>query len=114
MVFPNSLAELHIEHAGQQYEPSNGTEGAVFQQEFCARCERDKDMNGTCHAEGREAGDDDWCPILGASFRGEAKEWVYGADGHPTCTAFTPKGQNTLERCEHTTDMFDQEVPPCS
>lgn len=108
MVFPNSLAKLYVEQAGQQYEPSNGMEGSVFHEEFCCRCERDKEMNGTCHAEGREAGDDDWCSILGASFRGEAKEWVYGPDGHPTCTAFIPMGQPGVQRCEKTPDMFGE------
>lgn len=33
MVFPNSLAKLYVEQAGQQYEPSNGMEGSVFHEE---------------------------------------------------------------------------------
>lgn len=94
--------------AGQQYEPSNGTEGEAFIGTWCERCARDKDMNGTCHAEGRDPGDDDWCPILVASFRGEAKEWVFDAEGMPTCTAFVPMGEPIpAPRCDKTVDMFE-------
>jgi hypothetical protein len=105
--YPESLAKEYVERAGQQYEPSNGSEGEAFWSWNCCKCERDKDMNGTCHEEGREPGDDDWCPILAASFRGEAKEWVYGPNGQPTCTAFVPMGRSIpAPRCEHTADMF--------
>ena len=112
MTFPDSLAKLYVEKAGQQYVPSNGTEGEIFQAEFCARCERDKEANGTCLMEDRDAGDDDWCQILVASYAGEAKEWVYGHDGHPTCTAFVPYGEQVPTRCDHTADMFDSGVTP--
>jgi hypothetical protein len=93
-------------HEGQQYEPSNGTEGECFIEYWCSRCERDKEMNGTCYEEEREAGDDDWCPILNASYRGEAVEWRELADGRTQCIAFVAKGSKDLARCEHTTDMF--------
>lgn len=104
-VFPPELAKLTVEHAGQQYTPSNGTEGEAFWSWWCNRCERDKVMNGTvCEAD---AGDDDMCQILGASFRGEAKEWVYGHDGQPMCAAFVPMGDKPHEaRCEHTQELF--------
>ena len=81
---------------GVQYEPSNGTEGECFILGWCCKCARDLDCNGTVHAEGREASDDDWCPILAASFRGEAVEWREIPMGQPIPT---PK-------CQHTPDLF--------
>ncbi len=45
-----------LDAAGQQYQPSNGSEGEYFHEKWCARCARDKDMNGTCYAEGRDPG----------------------------------------------------------
>ena len=97
-----------LDAAGQHYQPSNGSEGEYFHAKWCACCARDKDMNGTCAAEGRDPGDDDWCQILGASFRDEgAKEWVFDAKGIPTCTAFVPMDQPIpAPRCEHTKDLF--------
>jgi hypothetical protein len=96
--------------AGQRYEPSNGTEGSCFHAAWCERCERDRDMNGTCHREGREPGPDDWCEILGASFQsGGVKEWIFDAKGQPMCTAFVPVGQALpIPRCENTPDMFGE------
>lgn len=103
-IFPAELARMMVE--GEPYMPSNGTEGEIFIESWCGECAHDKEMNGTCYAEGRDAGDGDWCEILGASYRGEAKEWQYGPDGQPRCTAFTPMGLPAVERCEHTADMF--------
>jgi hypothetical protein len=92
---------------GERWEPSNGTEGACFHEAWCCNCERDKDMNGTCQAEGRDAGDDDWCPSLGASYRGEAVEWREMPTGEVKCIAFVPVGQQVpLAPCEHTQDLF--------
>ena len=93
---------------GEPYMPHNGTEGEYFHAMWCEECERDKAMNGTVYREGREENDDDWCEILGRSFREDAiPEWVYGADGQPKCTQFVPMGQPVTQRCEHTADMFD-------
>lgn len=71
----------------KSYRPANGTEGMVFMEIYCERCERD--------ARYRETDDgEDGCPIVAASMlydigeEGYPKEWVYGADGRPTCTAF--------------------------
>lgn len=67
------------------YRPSNGTEGEMFMERFCDRCAIDGE-----HPQG--------CEILAASFafdpRDERypKEWVRGADGWGTCTAFNEKG----------------------
>jgi hypothetical protein len=94
------------EYAGKRYEPANGTEGEAFHEEWCCKCARDKEMNGTCHAEGREATDEDWCPILAASFRGEATQWIYSAEGCPICTEFVAVGDPVTERDDRTIDMF--------
>ena len=94
--------------AGEPYAPSNGSEGEEFHAAWCERCERDKALNGTCSTEGRDPNDDDYCQILNMSFLdGGAKEWIYGGDGLPTCTAFVPLGKTLpLPRCDYTPDMF--------
>jgi hypothetical protein len=95
------------EYAGKQYQPSNGTEGACFQEGWCCKCKRDNEMNGTCFEEGRDAGDGDWCPTLGESFHGDGTpEWVFGPDGWPTCKRFLPLDAPDIERDELTIDMF--------
>ena len=71
------------EAAGKSYRPSNGTEGDLFMAEFCDRCSKCKG-----------------CEIIGAAMLFEKdheeypKEWVYDAEGCPTCTAFEKKGDN--------------------
>jgi len=105
MTFPADLAKLYVEHAGQRYEPSNGTEGEIFMSEWCRQCARDRAMR-----EGEpetECDDDELCTIIAANFAGEAKEWVYGTDGQPMCTAFVKASSEIpAPRCEHTPDMF--------
>lgn len=71
------------------YRPSNGSEGVDFMERFCFRCERDAKFQISQKAE-------DGCPIVAASFMyqldddGYPKEWRYGKDENPTCTAFEP------------------------
>ena len=93
---------------GEPYRPCNGSEGEFFMSMWCEECARDKEMNGTVFREGRESGDDDWCEILGRSFRSDEPlpEWTYGKDGQPCCTSFVLVGQPVVQRCEHTPDMF--------
>lgn len=96
---------------GEPYRPCNGSEGEYFHAMWCEECERDKSMNGTVYREGREETDDDWCEILGRSFRSDEPlpEWVYGKNGQPCCTAFAPLGDKPpTPRCEHTADMFGE------
>lgn len=97
---------------GESYMPSNGTEGEFFMAAWCEECARDKAMNGTVHREGREENDDDWCEILGRSFREDAiPEWVYGEDGQPKCTQFVPMDAPIpTPRCPNTPDLFEQSV----
>lgn len=74
--------------ADKPYRPSNGTEGEMFCSEWCDRCTRDeaarRDMAWI------EAG----CPVRAGTFAfaiddpDYPKEWVYGPDGQPVCTAF--------------------------
>lgn len=92
-------------HPGEQYIPSNGSEGADFFDAWCSRCARDKSMR-----EGEpvdECDDNELCEIIAASFRGEAVEWREMPDGETKCIAFIEAAKDIpLPRCEHTADMF--------
>jgi len=71
--------------APELYQPSNGIEGACFMELFCDRCTRDAAFR---------AGTGDSCEIVANtmvySVDDEAypREWIYGPDDAPTCTAF--------------------------
>lgn len=85
------------------YRPSNGTEGMMFQEEWCERCERDRAFRADQNNDG--------CSILSATMVYMAddpkypKEWVYEpeamkrdgcltiGEGGARCTAFTPEGE---------------------
>lgn len=71
------------------YLPSNGTEGEIFNEKFCYRCERGReDARGPC-------------PIWGKAMCGDQpKEWVQDDDG-PRCTEFRQVGVAKLvcSRC---------------
>jgi hypothetical protein len=88
---------------GVQYEPSSGTEGMCFHEAWCCNCKHDKEMNGTCFQENRDPTDDDYCPILSASFRGEAVEWRDLGE-RDVCLAFAPMDAPT-PRCAHTLEL---------
>jgi hypothetical protein len=66
------------------YRPSNGTEGAWFEDRFCSNCTKDKFDEGG-----------DSCEILGNAFcfsideEGYPSEWIYDDQGEPTCTALS-------------------------
>lgn len=106
MMFPPDLAKLYVEQAGKRYEPSNGTEGEIFMDEWCRTCQRDRSMREGLDIE--DCDETELCRIIAASFQGEATEWVYGNDGQPMCTAYVPAGQPVPDpRCEHTADMFE-------
>jgi hypothetical protein len=81
---------FYMNMPGIQFIPSNGTEGDLFLQDWCARCDSDKELNGTVFAEGRESTTEDFCPIVANSFRGEAVEWRELPYGERLCTAFVP------------------------
>jgi len=69
---------------GDSFCPSNGTEGEIFQEQYCNHCARDA---------GADKGNG--CDILARAFYYEAwekeypTEWIYGSEGKPMCTAFT-------------------------
>lgn len=102
-IYPVSLARLYLYKVGQQWVPSNGTEGSIFQDSWCCQCQRDGVMNGTADSDVEE----NWCSIIAASYRGEAKEWQYDASGQPCCTSFQPLGADLRDEWDKfTPDLF--------
>jgi hypothetical protein len=71
---------------GTPYRPSNGTEGACFDEGWCSRCHRDEAFRDNPDAA-------DGCEIVARSFALDVghpeypKEWIW-KDGVPVCTAF--------------------------
>jgi hypothetical protein len=90
---------------GEQWMPSNGTEGGVFIETWCTRCARDKPMSEGKHFD--DCGPDEVCEELAASFRGEAKHWRLLPSGDAVCLLFHPAGTPIQERDTHTKDMFE-------
>lgn len=96
------------------YRPSSGTEGECFIADWCYGCKRDRVMNGSVCAD--DARDEDYCQILGATFRCNTddpeypREWRYDADGCPECAAFeavdAPEGPSCAVRDDVTADLF--------
>lgn len=62
------------------YRPSNGTEGEIFQEQFCYQCKNDSEEEG--------------CDILLRSMVHQINEpeypteWIYDENKQPVCTAF--------------------------
>lgn len=79
---PEDAERFYKKNAGKSYRPSNGTEGDYFHDSYC----------GDCRLFRPEGGEP--CKIAKAAFWNEIgalgypKEWIYGPDGQPTCTAF--------------------------
>lgn len=98
------MAETQL--PGDQWEPSNGTEGSTFMARWCSRCSRDKAMREG--ADFDECDDNELCSILADSAVGKAVEWRELPSGETICTAFVEHPQHAPEpRCAHTADMFD-------
>lgn len=93
------------EMTGKPYRPSSGTEGMAFDAMWCAHCARDSKWRDDPDVDGG-------CDILSATFIYSTtdpeypKDWVYGHDGRPCCTAFTTDPNKPL-RCDKTADLFD-------
>lgn len=110
-IYPDSWAELNKERSGQKYRPGTGTEGAIFIESWCGQCERDHGMMKGLPLE--ECDDNQICQIIGDSYLlavdhpDYPKEWQYGPDGQPRCTAFVEAGQPIPVKDEHTADMFE-------
>jgi hypothetical protein len=91
------------DQALKPYRPGSGTEGMAFDDAWCSHCARDaawrEDQNAEC------------CDILSLTFALDIRdpdyprEWVYGRDGRPCCTAFTTEPDKAL-RCDRTLDLF--------
>lgn len=92
------------------FRPSNGTEGDIFTHHWCHHCERDRAFR-EAEAAGEIA---EGCPILANTMAYDIdhpsypKEWIYGTDREPKCTAYTEDPATPL-RCENTIDMFSKE-----
>lgn len=87
---------------GEQWQPSNGTEGYCFIERWCGTCTKDKPSS-----EGKPFDDcapEDLCEELAASFRGEAEHWRHLESDDCVCLLWTPAGG--VYRCDRTEDMF--------
>lgn len=88
----------------KSYRPSNGTEGMIFDEQWCAHCTRDAAFREDMDAN-------DGCPILAATFALDINhpdyppEWVVDDKGYPKCTAFTEDPSQPV-RCDRTLDLF--------
>lgn len=90
---------------GEQWIPSNGTEGYSFLEQACGNCARDKAMREGVEFENCD--DNEVCPIIAASFMGEAVEWRRLENGEVMCTSFVHAGEPIPQpRCERTLDLF--------
>lgn len=116
-IYPSTLADRTKDRHGEPYQPSNGTEGEYFFSAWCCHCQRDKSMR-----EGEpldECDDSEVCGIIANTMAfkpGDAeypKEWIYGKDGQPCCTAFVQAGDpvSGVVRDDLTADMFAKAAP---
>lgn len=70
------------DYAGKAFHPSNGTEGMIFCEHFCDQC---------IHCDPNPEGPKQ-CEILMLTMcyspkdKEYPKEWIYNAEGWPTCT----------------------------
>lgn len=110
-IYPASFAAMNVSRAGEKYRPSNGTEGDLFMDAFCRRCQRDGAMREGMDFD--ECDDNERCDLIGRTMLHPIEapeypsEWQYGKDGQPCCTAFVPAGQPIPEpRCTLTRELF--------
>ena len=95
--------ETYADLPGEQWMPSNSDVGCSFISDWCGQCARDKVANGSVHQDAAQ--EEDLCPILGASFRGEALEWRR-VDGEVKCLKFVDvRDPVSAERCPHTLEL---------
>lgn len=90
---------------GDLYLPSTGTEGECFFESWCCHCARDKAMREGANFD--DCDDNEKCDIIANSFCGPVKEWIYGEDGYPKCTAFIEADSPILPAVDtHTLPLF--------
>lgn len=111
-IYPDDFAKMLLERVGQKYQPSNGTEGECFRAAWCEQCARDKAMNGEKDFDSCD--ESELCSIVINTMAWDVddeeypREWQYGKDGQPCCTAFIPAGEPIPPSPDlHTIDMFD-------
>ena len=76
--------------AGKPYMPSNGTEGLMFEEQWCASCIK---RSG--------------CTIVLTAMAGkQPKAWKFDDDGKPECTSFQDHRKPRAYRCGKTDDLF--------
>jgi len=99
------MDETHL--PGEQWTPSNGTEGAEFMDRWCRRCSRDKAMREG--ADFDDCDDNELCSTIADSAIGKAVEWRELPIGETICTEFVSHEKHFCEtqRCAHTADMFE-------
>lgn len=73
-----------LELTGKPYRPSNGTEGDMFKERFCAQCKHDDEDNPGLGCEEIAM----YTFILNLDDRDYPPEWVHDEEGRPTCTKF--------------------------
>ena len=81
---------MDTKQRGEQWHPSNGSDGETFINANCVHCTRDAAMNGS--KDEADCSDADYCHILSRSFREPVEEWRELPDGRLTCTAFVAIG----------------------
>jgi hypothetical protein len=87
-LYTEQLAERLKSRAGTPYQPSNGMEGEMFMNDWCALCTKD-----SFNPDTGEGG----CHIITLTMALEPSnpayphEWQYSAEGQPICTAFEAK-----------------------
>lgn len=96
------------ELTGKAYQPSNGTEDFyVFGNSFCHRCAHEKflhtanDLDLKCHILSSAL-------VFDVKQPDYPKEWVYGEDDMPTCTAFK---KFDWVKNEETGEWNEEELP---
>jgi hypothetical protein len=80
--------EWQLSQAGKPYRPANGTEGMMFENQFCDFCTKQP------HPEGHEISDawscQIWMDVMTYDLGDPEypKEWIRDTKGYPTCTAY--------------------------
>lgn len=108
-LYTTDMAEAMKARAGEKYQPSNGDEGEMFMERWCALCSKDNLDHETF-----EGG----CPIIAYTMALQVddpdypKEWVISPDGQPVCTAFDDRAaaeravaEAQAPRCPDTLEM---------
>ena len=87
---PEDAKRYFSRSAGKPYQPSNGSEGEIFQRLWCGRCSKDPGFEAICAgAEGCAILADTMC--LSPRDPEYPREWQYSTTGQPLCRAFAPR-----------------------